>query len=883
MYNASLLKRRTALTSFILLLLSISINAQVKNNVPTPIQTMLEEDYNHCGTMKRYNYMMQNDPHYRAVRKEVDLFAQQFSQNALRENLTGGIIVIPVAFHVIYNPSVPAQNISDDQIKAQIRQLNDDYRRMNSDRTATPSAFQSLAPDLEIQFCLATRDPNGAATTGIDRTTTTASSFSMSAFDLEKPTTAWDRDKYLNLWSANLSGGLLGFAQFPGDVANTDGVALLYSTIGSIDMPGTNANYPNGRTASHEVGHWLSLYHIWGDDSGACTGSDQVADTPNQANSTSGCGTFPKLDACTTTSPGVMFMNYMDYSTDNCLNMFTSGQKKRMVATLNGLRSSIMTSNGCTPLTADYAVNANVGTQLTCASSTISYNILTTGFNGYGTNIGLTTTDVPSGCTASLGASSVTVGGSTTVTLTIGSGVVPGFYSFWVKTSSGVANPDSIALTFRVQLATLATAPTLTKPINSSTGQSTTPLFTWNSVTDATSYDFQLSTTANFSNILLTQPNLTTTSTFVPTIAPLSNVTTYYWRVLAKNTCASTAYATGSFTTGTISCVTINSTNVPKNISAIGTPLVTSTLSFPHSGTITDINVTNITGTHTFVSDLTFTLRSPTSQDVVLLDQPCNNEQNFNIGFDDQTTNFAGSYPCPPTNGQLYQPDNFLTNFNGISPTGTWTLRVKDNGNDDGGTLTAWGIRVCANNLVIPVEMVDFKATPLKSKIQLNWQTATELNNAGFDIQRSTDPLSNFTKIGFVKGQGNASKLVDYQFFDENVRLGTTYYYRLRQMDLDGKEMFSKIEAANLDKDGVWDIAIEPNPAESILNIEVLGKAQQTIRLDMFSMEGKLILSKKLAAENAKTTIDLTPLSSGIYMLKCYTETSYFVKKVVKN
>ena len=162
---------------------------------------------------------------------------------------------------------------------AQIKQLNDDYRRINSDRSSTPNAFQGLSPDLEIQFCLATRDPSGNATTGITRHSyTSPTSWTDVTFDATpKPATIWDRDKYLNLWSANLGSSLLGYAQFPGDIANTDGVVLLFSSVGSIDVNGTANNYKLGRTASHEVGHWLNLYHIWGDDSGACTGSDQVA------------------------------------------------------------------------------------------------------------------------------------------------------------------------------------------------------------------------------------------------------------------------------------------------------------------------------------------------------------------------------------------------------------------------------------------------------------------------------------------------------------------------------------------------------------------------------------------------------------------------------
>lgn len=884
MVNSSILKRYLFLTCLFLLTFSFLGKAQIKiSATDEPINSEIEDQ--HCGVMKRHNELMKTDAAYRARRSQIDRQARMFAQMPHRENAGGGVIVIPVAFHVIYNTE--AQNISDDLIKAQIKQLNDDYRRVNNDRSTTPSVFQGLSSDLEIQFCLATRDPSGNPTTGITRTSTTKTSFTITTFDLEKPNTIWDRDKYLNLWSVNLGSSLLGYAQFPGDVAETDGVTLLYSSIGSIDKPGTSANYPNGRTATHEVGHWLNLYHIWGDDSGACTGSDQVEDTPNQANSTSGCGVFPKTDACTAASPGVMFMNYMDYSYDNCLNMFTKGQKARMVACLNGARSSLLSSNGCAPLIADYAVNANVGTQATCAGSNLSYTVLTTAFNSYAQNISLSTSNVPSGCTATLVSPNLTPGSSTMVNVAVGNGVAAGFYSFWVKTESGTANSDSIALTFTVQPPTLSGAPSILTPTNSAIGQSTTPLFTWNSVTDATLYDFQLSTNSSFSNIILTQNNLTTTTAFVPTTAPLSNTTTYYWRVLAKNTCTSTAYATGSFTTGTITCLDFNSPNVPKTISAVGAPLVTSSITFPHSGTVTDINVTNVNITHDFISDITLTLRSPLSTNAVLIDQPCNDEKTLNMGFDDQTTNTKGTFPCPPNDGKMYQPENFLTAFNGNSATGLWTLRVKDNGDQDGGTLNSWSMRICVNNIIIPVEMVDFKAKPLSNSIQLNWQTATERGNAGFEIQRTTAPLSTerseFTQIGFIKGQGDASKLIDYQFVDNDVRLGTTYYYRLRQIDIEGKETFSKVEAANLDKDGVWDIALEPNPTEATLNVEILGKVNQLVTLDLYSIDGKLILSKNtVATENTRTTLDLTPLSSGIYMLKCRAGSHFFVKKVVK-
>jgi hypothetical protein len=161
---------------------------------------------------------------------------------------------------------------------------------------------------------------------------------------------------------------------------------VLYSSVGGPNNPGTATPYHLGRTATHEVGHWLNLYHIWGDDGTGCSGSDQVSDTPNQAGATSGCPTFPKTDACTSTSPGIMFMNYMDYSYDACMNMFTNGQSSRMNATLNGTRISLQSSPGCTPasggtcgiptsLSATSVTSSSATLNWSAVSGATSYNV----------------------------------------------------------------------------------------------------------------------------------------------------------------------------------------------------------------------------------------------------------------------------------------------------------------------------------------------------------------------------------------------------------------------------------------------------------------------------------------------------------------------------
>lgn len=159
---------------------------------------------------------------------------------------------------------------------------------------------------------------------------------------------AWPSSGYLNLWVCNLGSQLLGYAQFPGGSSSTDGVVVLYSSVGSLTTPGTASPYNYGRTATHEVGHWLNLYHIWGDDGTSCSGSDLVADTPNQADENYGCPTFPTV-SCSNGPNGDMFMNYMDYTNDACMNMFTSGQTARAQALFatGGARYSLLSSQGC--------------------------------------------------------------------------------------------------------------------------------------------------------------------------------------------------------------------------------------------------------------------------------------------------------------------------------------------------------------------------------------------------------------------------------------------------------------------------------------------------------------------------------------------------------
>ena len=274
-------------------------------------------------------------------------------QEKLAEGLGGerATIIVPLVFHIVYNTT--EENIDDSLILQQVQILNDDFQRMNADTSNTPAEFKSVAGAMDVQFCLATLDPSGDPTTGILRVPTSETSFpSVSSYSIPDPvkhassggSDAWPTDVYMNIWICNLVGST-AYTAPPGNFVDPadDGIVCHYNHIGNSGV----TPYGEGRSIVHEMGHWFGLKHIWGDDGGACTGTDFMADTPDQANWTGGCPVFPAVDACTATAPGIMFMNYMDYSEDGCRNLFTQDQCDYMVAVYDAIMPDYYLEDKC--------------------------------------------------------------------------------------------------------------------------------------------------------------------------------------------------------------------------------------------------------------------------------------------------------------------------------------------------------------------------------------------------------------------------------------------------------------------------------------------------------------------------------------------------------
>jgi hypothetical protein len=291
-----------------------------------------------CAQQIVHELLVETDPGYRARRLKVEEDVRKAINSGLAMRTVAKLSTIPIVVHVLYRTA--AENISDAQINSQIKALNLDYRAKNPDVKKVPDAWKSLIVDANIEFALATKDPSGAKTSGITRTKTTVSEWGPD--DTMKSAKkhgadAWPRDRYLNLWVCSLGQGLLGYAQFPGGAAKTDGVVILntaFGTTGSAAAP-----FNKGRTATHEIGHFFNLRHIWGDRND-CSGNDFVTDTPPAQAANTGKPKFPHI-TCNNGPNGDMFMNYMDYTDDDAMFMFTVGQVARMNATLAGPRKAL--------------------------------------------------------------------------------------------------------------------------------------------------------------------------------------------------------------------------------------------------------------------------------------------------------------------------------------------------------------------------------------------------------------------------------------------------------------------------------------------------------------------------------------------------------------
>jgi hypothetical protein len=579
-----------------------------------------------CSAMDVLMQNIQQDAAVEQRMRDIESHTQEYLRSNNVE--TRAVVRIPVVVHVLYRTST--ENISDAQIQSQITVLNQDFRRTNADRTT----LWSQAADSEVEFCLASRDPNGSATTGITRTATTVTSFGTNdamKYSNQGGKNAWPTDKYLNIWVCNIGGGILGYAQFPGGGAYaTDGVVIGYNYFGTTGT--AVAPFNKGRTGTHEVGHWLNLRHIWGD--GPCGTDDFVTDTPESDAANYGCATGHV--SCGTVD---MVQNYMDYSDDACMNLFTLGQKNRMQALFatGGARVGLLSSLGCSApgtTTPTYCASNATNSSLEWISNvklgTIN-NTTTASTGGYGNFTTIST--------------NLTKGASSTITLTPGyaSSVYSEYFKVYIDYNGDKDFDDAGENVFTSAAVSAAVNGTFTVPTTAITGTtrmrivmsdaaisgpctvlnygevedysvnlttSTTTscnaptsliatgitssgaTLSWTAATGAASYTVQVKTSA-----ATTWTSYTVSATNY-TLTGLSASTVYNWQVRTNCSASSSAYvAAANFTT--LAATTCSDNYESNNTLATARTITANTNITARIGTSTDIDWFKFTNTST--------------------------------------------------------------------------------------------------------------------------------------------------------------------------------------------------------------------------------------------------------------------------------------------
>lgn len=619
---------------------------------------------------------------------------------ASKTSKTASIITIPVVVHVIHNGDAigTGENITDAQVKSQIKVLNEDFRKLMGTKGYNNN---TVGADTEIEFCLAAVDPNGNMTSGINRKELSNVSYTQSEVNtIVKPSTQWDPNKYLNIWVVRFTdNSLLGYAQFPSasqlsglptnaGEASTDGVVIVYHAFGTADANDgsfiLNNNYKYGRTTTHEVGHWLGLRHTWGD--GDCSVDDYCNDTPVSGEANYDCPA--SKDTCPN-NPGVdMIENYMDYTKDACMNIFTNDQKTRMLTVLanSPRRKELVNSSVCN---SDFSFSFVSDFKEVCVPSNATYNFTYNTYLGFNQTVTFAATNLPAGVTATFNPATATAN-NTNVTLTL-SGISNshlGNYSIRVAGTYAAVNKG---LNIQLNIYNSTFQPiTLLSPANNAVNIITPRELTWSAISNVKTYKVEVATNINFTSII-ESATVTSANYRTKLLLPLNK---YYWRVKPINPCGEGSFSPiFSFTTANILCKDFIASDIPKIIPATGANTVISTLHVNELIDLANVRV-KLSLTHTWVEDLTISLISPKGTIIILSRENGGNGDNYtNTIFDDfATTNIANG--SPPFTGS-YKPEEPLSTLSNESAYGNWQLKVVDGYDEDGGSLLNWTLTVC--------------------------------------------------------------------------------------------------------------------------------------------------------------------------------------------
>ncbi len=524
--------------------------------------------------------------------------------------------------------------------------------------------------------------------------------------------------------------------------------------------------------------------------------------------------------------------------------------------------------------TPDFAMSASPNTATICPTGSLEVQLDIASFGGFSDPITLSVSGEPAHMSVSFSTNPITPTSMTILTLGNLDAVAPGMYALTITgTSMGNFKDIPIAITILDTPAAI----TLASPVNNAVDIALLPTLTWAVDLNANSYEWQLALDGAFNTIAASG------TSFGFSAQPgteLNQNTLYFWRVRGLGICGGTGDWSAVRSFLTVPCIVFSSSNVPRTISSVGTPVVNSVLDILETGALTDINVVNLSGDHTWISDLRITLISPANSEVILFDQPCMDQDNFDLNFDGQAA--TSTLPCPPTGGGTYRPVGNLGLMNTEEINGTWTLRIEDLANEDGGQLSSWGLRVCptAYSGFLPVELTDFRVDALDQKARLHWVTASELNNSGFEVQRQTAQSGTFSPIAWVPAEGNGASRMEYVFIDNAPPKGEPVYYRLRQLDYDGSEAYSEIRSLTLAPDTGNGWRLFPNPATGYCTLESLNELNGLeVTVSILNIQGQMVFQNRFM--NQRIDLDLNELPSGVFQVQVQGEGAVWTGRMI--
>jgi len=546
------------------------------------------------------------------------------------------------------------------------------------------------------------------------------------------------------------------------------------------------------------------------------------------------------------------------------------------------------------PSVAGFSICAASLQDFVCLPNQFSTVISTVAVSGFSGPVTLSATGLPVGATVNFSPNPVPAGGTSTMTVSLLANSPEATFDVTVLGTSGVGTSSSVVTLTSVNNDFSGLVPTL--PVYGATGVNTQPLLQWSLAADADAYDVELATNPSFApNTIVATKLGSTTGSFQITTA-LNEGGVYYWRVRAKNDCGDSNWSEIQvFVVSVLSCAQLGANDLPKNISANGTPMIESKINLLAGGQISDVDVTKVQGFHDYFSDLEVHLKSPSGTDVLLWKTRCgSNNGPFNIRFDDGA---AAVFSCPPPNNNApSKSSGLLSTFNGENAAGEWTLTMKDNAISSGGTLSAFEIKICSNEATNPplitVNNLLQPAPGNNAVIDASFLKAEDPNNTSSELTFTlvSVPQNGLLESnGFVLQVGGQFTQFDIdngalRYFDYGLNAGADQF-RFVVSDGEGGMATGIFHISPLvgTKDPLNKLAfvLSPNPANAVLRLSLTEPLASDAFISMYNTAGQRVRTWTLATGNTFLSLQIADLPDGVYAVSIENEAVKGVKKVV--